>query len=278
VADSTPIGQGTSFLTNKNLVRGFKIHASVDPTVSPFVAQTIDIEIARYDGSISAVNANNFTYTRKFNTPGDNYTFALPYISSSTPNGSDPLTGAAITGFKWWNFTFPTIVDSGANAIPDFETATNGTVNFGGTAGAYPTWGVSFAKWNDPIQANAWAVQWTVLIPTTVPLGTAATGYSNGTFTFAETGGTTDVSVNLSTTSGSGTLVYQVDRTNSGGVSTVTVSAVDITTSAGQQTITGNLNQGTPVKVYGIPQANATIKAYVVIYFTGTMPTPTAVD
>jgi hypothetical protein len=64
VADSTPIGQGTSFLTNKDLVRGFKIHASVDPTVSPFVAQTIDIEIARYDGSISAVNANNFTYTR----------------------------------------------------------------------------------------------------------------------------------------------------------------------------------------------------------------------
>ena len=32
VADSTPIGQGTSFLTNKDLVRGFKIHASVvDP-------------------------------------------------------------------------------------------------------------------------------------------------------------------------------------------------------------------------------------------------------
>ena len=275
VADSTPIGQGTSFLTNKDLVRGFKIHASVvDPLASPLVAQTIDIEIARYDGSISAVNANNFTYTRKFNTPTDDYTFALPYISSSTPNGSDPSTGAAITGFKWWNFTFPTIVDSGTNAIPDFEAATNGTVNFGGTAGAYPTWGVSFAKWNDPVQANAWAAPWTVLIPTTVPLGTAATSYSNGTFTLAETGGLTAVPVNLSTASGSGTLVYQVDRTN--GI--VTVSAVDITTSAGQTTITNNLIAGTPVKVYGIPQANATLKAYVVIYFTGSMPTPTAVD
>ncbi len=275
VADSTPIGQGTSFLTNKNLVRGFKIHASVvDPLASPLVAQTIDIEIARYDGSISAVNANTFTYTRKFNTSGDDYTFALPYISSSSPNGSDPSTGAAITGFKWWNFTFPTIVDSGASAIPDFEAATNGTVNFGGTAGAYPTWGVSFAKWNDPIQANAWAAPWTVLIPTTVPLGTAATSYSNGVFTMSETGGVTAVPVDLSTTTGSGTLVYQVDRTN--GI--VTVSAVDITTSAGQTTITNGLIAGTPVKVFGIPQANATIKAYVVIYFTGTMPTPTAVD
>jgi hypothetical protein len=80
--------------------------------------------------------------------------------------------------------------------------------------------------------------------------------------------------VNLSTTSGSGTLVYQVDRTS--GI--VTVSAVDITTSAGQTTIANGLVTGTPVKVYGIPQANATIKAYVVIYFTGMAPAPTEVD
>ena len=80
--------------------------------------------------------------------------------------------------------------------------------------------------------------------------------------------------VNLSTTTGSATLVYQVDRTN--GV--VTVSAVDITTPAGQTTITNNLVAGTPVKVFGVPQANATIKAYVVIYYTGTMPVMTTVD
>ncbi len=275
VADSTPIATGTSFLTNKDLVRGFKVHASVvDPLASPLVAQTIDIEIAKYDGNISAVNANTFTYTRKFNTALDDYTFALPYISSSTANGSDPSSGAAISGYKWWNFTFPTIVDSGTNAIPDFESATNGTVNFGGTAGAYPAWGVSYATWNDPIQANAWAVPWSVLLPTTVPLGTAATSYSNGTFTLSETGGVTAVPVTLSTTSGSGTLVYQVDRTN--GI--VTISAVDITTTAGQTTITNNLTAGTPVKVFGIPQANGSIKAYVVFYYTGMMPTATAVD
>jgi hypothetical protein len=285
VSDSTPIGQGTGFLTSKNLVRGFKIHASVDPTVvppdptlGPFTAETIDIEIARYDGSISAVNANNFTYTRKFNTSSDNYTFSLPYISSNTPNGTDPTSGAAITGFKWWNFTFPTQLNDGPGAVMVFENATNGMVNFGGTAGAYPVWGESYATWNDPILANAWAVPWTVLIPTTVPLGKAATSYSNGTFMMSEPLGTTNIPVDLSTTPGSGTLVYQVDRTSIGGVSTVTVSAVDITTSAGQQTITTNLVQGTPVKVYGIPQANQTIKAYVLIYFTGTLPAPTAVD
>jgi Domain of unknown function (DUF4382) len=275
VADATPIGQGTSFLTNKELVRGFKIHASVvDPLAVPLVAQTVDIEIARYDGSISAVNANNFTYTRKFATAGDDYTVTLPYIMSTSANGTDPATGNPITGFKWWSFTYPTVVDSGANAVPDFETATNGTVNFGGTAGAYPAWGVTFATWNDPILANAWAAPWTVLMPTTVPLGTAATSYSNGSFTMSETGGTMTVPVNLGTTSGSATLVYQVDRTN--GV--VTISAVDITTTAGQTTITNNLVAGTPVKVFGVPQANATIKAYVVIYFTGTMPVMTTID
>jgi hypothetical protein len=275
VSDATPIGQGTSFLTNKDIVRGFKVHASVvDPLATPLVAQTVDIEIARYDGNISAVNANTFTYTRKFNTLTDNYTFAIPYISSATPNGSDPSSGIAITGYKWWNLTFPTIVDSGTNAIPDFESATNGTVNFGGTAGAYPAWGVTFAVWNDPIQANSWAAPWTVLLPTTVPLGTAATSYSNGVFSLSEVGGVNAIPVNLSTTSGSATLVYQVDRTN--GI--VSVSAVDITTSAGQNTITTNLVTGTPVKVFGIPQANNTIKGCVVIYFTGTLPTAAALD
>ena len=160
------------------------------------------------------------------------------------------------------------------------ETATNGTVNFGGAAGPYPTWGVSYATWNDPNAANAWAVPWTVLMPTTVPLGAAATSYVNGspdgTFMLSEAlaGGNTNVPVDLSTTSGSGTLAYQVDRTN--GI--VTVSAVDITTTAGQNTVTTNLVTGTPVKVFGVPQANASLRAYVVIYYTGSLPMASAVD
>jgi hypothetical protein len=52
----------------------------------------------------------------------------------------------------------------------------------------------------------------------------------------------------------------------------VPISPVDITTTAGLTTITTNLIAGTPVKIYGIPQANGSIKAYVVFYFTGIMP------
>ena len=72
----------------------------------------------------------------------------------------------------------------------------------------------------------------------------------------------------VSTASGSATLVYQVDCT--GGI--VTVSAIDITTSGGLASLTAGLAAGAPVKVYGIPQADGTLKAYVLAYFTGQAP------
>ena len=53
--------------------------------------------------------------------------------------------------------------------------------------------------------------------------------------------------VDVSTAGGSATLVYQVDWTN--GV--VTVSPIDITTSAGLTELTNGLAAGAPVKVYG---------------------------
>jgi len=138
-------------------------------------------------------------------------------------------------------------------------------VNFGGTVGLMKAAGETYATWNDPIAAGAWAAPSAVLTPTEIPFGVAATSYSSGSFTVSVTGGTQAVPVNLSSTSGSATLVYQVDWTN--GV--LTISPVDITTSAGQTTLTTNLVANTPVKVYGIPQANGTINAYVLAYFTG---------
>jgi hypothetical protein len=60
--------------------------------------------------------------------------------------------------------------------------------------------------------------------------------------------------------------VYQVDRTN--GI--MTVSSIDVTTSAGLATLTSGLAAGTPVKVYGVPKVDGTLKAYVLTYFTGT--------
>jgi len=52
----------------------------------------------------------------------------------------------------------------------------------------------------------------------------------------------------------------------------VTVSPIDITTSAGLAELTAGLAVGAPVEVYGTPQADSTLKAYLIAYFTGTMP------
>ncbi len=284
---SAQIGQGTAFLAN--LERGFKVHASVvDPLASPLVAQTIDVEIARFDGVISGANTSGFTFTRAFPTAKDSYTVTLPYISASTPNGKDPISGNAITGFKWWNFTFPTVVDSDANGGTDatpinhFVTATNGGVSFGGTPPiTVSASGSSFAVWGDPAASTGWSVPSTILTPTPIQLAATVQGYNNGspngTITITVPGGgtspVTPVTVDMSTVAGSAALVYQVNR---GGL-IVTVTPEDITTAKGQSDVTTNLVAGTKVQVNGVPQKDGTIKAYVVIYYTGIVP-PTAVD
>jgi hypothetical protein len=274
-ADATPIGVGPQFLSN--LVRGFKVHVSVDdPLASPaaWMAQTVDIEIARFDGVISIANQIGFTYTRDFFTPSDDYSKTLDYISSSTPNGKD-ASGNPIDGFKWWYFTFPTLPDTGANAIPDFVSATSGSVNFGGQVGSLATWGESYATWNDPAKANDWSALWTVLMPTPAPLSDVATpwvqGSNGGSFGMTAvvngTSGNT-ASTGVNATPGSATLVYQVDMT--GGI--ITVTPVDITTTNGLNTLVSNLVPGTLVKVYGVPQPDGTMKAYILFYYTGVLP------
>jgi Domain of unknown function (DUF4382)/Domain of unknown function (DUF5666) len=268
LADATPIATGTAFLANHDLVRGFKIHASVvDPLATPLVAQTIDIEIAKYDGKISAPDMSGFTYTRVFGTTIDDYSVTLNYIDGATANGGDPM-GNAITGYKWWNFAYPTVVTSGTNAISQFIAATNGSVNFGGAVGAVPSRGVSFATWNDPANPNGWSAAATILTPSLLPLGFVATGLAGNAFTMTIPGGANAPAVDVNTTSGSATLVYQVDMT--GGV--LTVSPIDITTAGGLAALTSGLTAGAPVAVYGVPQSDASLKAYVLAYYTGEMP------
>jgi Domain of unknown function (DUF4382)/Domain of unknown function (DUF5666) len=268
-ADSKPIATGTAFLGSEDLVRGFKVHATVvDPLATPLVAQSIDIETARYDGSISQSTDTDFVYTRNFVDTTDDYTYTMYYISGQTTNGKD-FSGNAITGFKWWNFAYPTILMDGTDAASEFMSATDGSVNFGGTVGAVPSYGLSFATWNDPANPNGWATYASILTPARLPLASVATGLVDNAFTITVAGGASPATVEVSTTSGSATLVYQVDRTN--GI--VTVSPIDITTSTGLTAFTNGLGAGAPVRVYGTPQANSTLKAYVVTYFTGTMPT-----
>jgi hypothetical protein len=267
-ADATPIATGTAFLATHGLTRGFKVHASVvDPLATPLVAQSIDIETAVYDGAISAPSSTGFTYTRNFRTPSDDYVEALAYISAATPNGDD-ASGTAITGFKWWNFAYPTLLMSGTDAVTNFVAATGGSIDFGGTVGAVASHGASYAVWNDPANANGWAAAATVLTPATLPLGVVASGLVNGAFSMTVAGGGAAVTVDVGTMSGSATLVYQVDRTDN----IVSISSVDVTTTAGMTALTAGLAAGAPVKVYGIPQADGTLKAYVLTYFTGDMP------
>jgi hypothetical protein len=268
LADATPIATGTAFLASHDLVRGFKVHASVvDPLATPLVAQTVDIEVAKYDGKISSPDMTGFTYTKVFATAKDDYTVDLDYIAGATANGTDPM-GNAITGYQWWNFAYPTVVTSGAHAINEFIAATNDSVNFGGTVGAVPSRGVSFSIWNDPANANGWSAAATILTPSTLPLGFVASGLTGNAFTMTIPGGANAATVDVSATSGSATLVYQVDLTN--GV--LTVSPIDITTSSGLATLTSSLTAGEPVKVYGVPQSDGTLKAYVMAYYTGSMP------
>jgi hypothetical protein len=267
-SDSMPIATGTAFLAKHDLVRGFKVHASVvDPLATPLVAQSIDIETAVYDGKISAPNTTGFTVTHLFRTATDDYMHTLDYIANATANGTD-AGGNAIMGYKWWNFAYPTMLTSGTNAIADFISATNGSVDFGGTVGAVPSRGISFGTWNDPANPDGWSATASILMPSLLPLGFVSTGLVNDAFTMTVIGGTTAATVDVGTTSGSATLVYQVDY--SGGI--VTVSAIDITTSSGLASLTAGLAVGAPVKVYGVPQADGTLKAYVLAYFTGQAP------
>ena len=64
LADTTPIGTGTAFLAN--LVRGFKVHVGADPLAANLTAKTVDIEIAKFEGTISSPSTTQFTYTRNF--------------------------------------------------------------------------------------------------------------------------------------------------------------------------------------------------------------------
>ena len=275
LSDATPIASGTGFIANQNLVRGFKVHVSVvDPLANPLVADTVDIEIAKYSGVISASSPSGFTDTAKFGVISDDYSVQLGYISNSTANGKD-ANGNPITGFDWWTFAYPTLLDSGVSAIPDFVSATNGTINFGGSVGALDVLGANYVTWNDPAQANAWSVRYSILTPDSIPRGTVSSPFASsqngGSFGMTANGGTNTVTVNVSSVSGSATLVYQVDKTN--GV--VTISPEDITTSAGLTAVQTNLVNGAPVKVFGVPNSDGTIKAYVLFYYTGDMPSAT---
>ncbi len=264
-ADATPIATGTAFLAAEDLVRGFKVHLSVvDPLASPLVAQTVDIETAAYSGTISNASTTGFIYSRDFVRTIDDYTVTLDYVPGDMAE-VDP-SGAAITGFEWWNFTFPTLATTGSDAVSSFVAATSGAVSFGGTLGAVSAWGLTDAQWSTA--TSGWLAPFAILEPAPLPLGAVVSGLSDDSFTVSVSGAADPATVTVSTEAGAATLVYQVDRSN--GI--VTISPIDIATSGGLGTLTGNLTAGTPVLLSGVPQPDGTLKAYVLLYYTGTLP------
>jgi hypothetical protein len=76
---------------------------------------SFDIETARYDG-VSRSDMTGFTLTRVLRTAEDDYVRTLDYVASATANGRDD-GGNGITGYGWWNFAYPTLLMSGANAV-----------------------------------------------------------------------------------------------------------------------------------------------------------------
>ncbi len=113
-----------------------------------------------------------------------------------------------------------------------------------------------------------WTLRNAVLVPTPVPLGTVSSAFAAGTFAMSVAGGALPATVDVSTSVQSATLVYQVDR--SGGV--LTISPIDVTTAQGLAALGTGLIAGAPVKVFGVPQPDGTLKAYVLVYYTGMMP------
>jgi hypothetical protein len=118
--------------------------------------------------------------------------------------------------------TYPTLPNEGANAVSSFVSATEGSANFGGVVGPLKAVGLSAAMWNDPAAADTWAADWAVLLPAPAPLGLITSGLTgSNSFTYTvpvpaaaptSTPAAQPVTVDLSATSGSATLVYQVAR------------------------------------------------------------------
>jgi len=292
LADATPIStNGRQFLADGNLIRGFKVHVTADLTVSPMVAESIDIETARFDGTVSSPSTTGFMYTHHFRTVADDYQSAanpngitLSYIPNTMANGTNPVPsadGAAIDGYKWWDFAYPvaTFDCCGATAIADWVSATDGAINFGGTLAAIPAYGTSFAAWNSAASTPGWAAAVSILDPSLLPLGTvvaplmqksASSSVYDFTMTVPGAASGTAATIDVDTATDSATLVYEVSFGND----KLKITPLDITQPANLMKLQNTLTAGAIVEVYAVPVANGsnTATGYVLAYFSGDLP------
>jgi len=272
-ATAAPIGTGPSFLTN--LHRGFKVHVTVD-TTTPTLARIVEIESAGFSGRIVNPTTTQFDMQARFRHQGDGFSVTLPYVSANTVTDVT-VNGTPVTGFSYWDFAYPTAVTSNqaatattpaVDAIAQFVSATGGSVGFGGLWGQIYARGETHAVWGDPSNPTGWSAPWVELTPSKVPTALVSTAIASNQFAISAFGGAVPVTVSFDTTPGSATLVYEVQRSHDN----IAVTAQDISTTAGLSAVTTALAINTPVRISGIPQADGTLKAYVITYFTGTHP------
>ena len=158
-ADATPIGTGTGALGSL-FVRGFKVHASLDASTTPATALTVDIETAKFEGTLAGHTGQGLTLVRRFATAADGYTVNLGYGRTATQVGSG--AGPADAG--------------GLILAPQ---------------------GVGFATWNDPAAPAAWSARAAFLKPTALPLGTLASTWTGSGFRLALPGAADSLRVDL---------------------------------------------------------------------------------
>jgi hypothetical protein len=272
-SNAPAIGSGPSFLSN--LKRGFKVHVTVDSSNSA-LASIVEIETAAFSGQIANPTSSQFDIQADFRHHADAYSVTLPYVSATTV--TDVVqNNASVTGFSYWNFAYPTMVVStqaatattaAVDAIQQFIATTSGSVGFGGIWPAVYAMGETHAVWGDAANPTGWAAPWVDLTPAKLPTALVSTLVSGNQFAISAPGGQVPVTIDFDATPGSATLVYGVSRAND----TISITSQDLTNAAGLAAFTTALALNTPVRVSGIPQADGTIKAYVIIYFTGTHP------
>ncbi len=215
---ATAIGTGTAFLGN--VAPGFKVQMTVaDPSAASLTATTVDIERAHYEGTLALAGGNTgLTYTN-------------PKYSKSAD--------FAAANFTWWNFTYPTLANTGSA----------GLVSLLSGLPANTARGASGLTWN--AGTSAWNAQDAILLPI-AQRGQITSSLSGNTFGFTPTGGSAE-NVDLSSTAGSATLVYQV--TNQGGI--ITITPLDSTQWSAACVA------GTTARIFAVPTAG-NLKAYVV--------------
>ncbi|MBI3131085.1 MAG: DUF4382 domain-containing protein [Acidobacteria bacterium] len=215
---ASAIGTGPAFLGN--VAPGFKVQMTVaDPAAATLTAASVDIERAHYEGTLAL-------------TAGDaGLTFTNPRYTKSAD--------FAASGFTWWNFTYPTLANSGSA----------GLVSLLSGLPANTARGASGLTWN--AGSGSWNAQNAILLPI-AQRGQITGGLSGNTFTFTPTGGSAEA-VDVSSTLGSATLVFQI--TNQGGIITVTPLASSQWAAA--------FTAGTTARIFAVPTAG-NLRAYVV--------------